>query len=447
MSKTFLTVWVGQFVSRIGTAMTRFALLIWAYQLTGSATTVALLGFFSFLPIILISPIAGVWVDRLDRRKVMIWTDLGAGLMTIVMLLLVQIGQLQIWHLYLAEALAGAFEAFQIPAYTAASSTLVSKDHYARANGLRAMADAGAQVIAPFAAGLLLLWLGISSVMMIDIVTFLAAIGTLIFVRFPKMKRADEGETAVSTSSRQAVSPFAKFNQEIQVGFRFIWQRRGLLGLLLIFTGLNFFASITYLSILPAMVLARSGSSGGELALASVQGTLGAAGVLGGLIMVAWGGTKRKVHGVLAGAAVSFLFGDLLFAIGQSLPIWLIASAASAIFIPIILSSNQTIWQAKVPLELQGRVFSVAAMVRQSLMPIGYLIGGVLADQWLEPAMMPSGSLALSLGWLVGTGSGSGMALMFLATAVLGCMMSLSGYLFPAIRHVETDLPDHDFQN
>ena len=81
--KTFTTIWFGQLVSLVGTAMTRFALLIWAYQQTGQATTLALLGFFAYAPFVLTSPLAGVWVDRLNRRWVMLLTDLGAGLMTI----------------------------------------------------------------------------------------------------------------------------------------------------------------------------------------------------------------------------------------------------------------------------------------------------------------------------------------------------------------------------
>ena len=84
--RTFLTIWLGQFVSRVGTAMTRFALLIWAYEQTGAVTTVALLGFFGFLPYVLLSPVAGVWVDRLDRRKVMLLSDLGSGIVTACLL-------------------------------------------------------------------------------------------------------------------------------------------------------------------------------------------------------------------------------------------------------------------------------------------------------------------------------------------------------------------------
>ena len=107
--KIFLTIWSGQFFSLIGTGMTRFALLIWAYQQTESPLTVAVLGLASFIPIIVVSPFAGVWTDRIDRRKIMFVADLGAGLMTAGLLLLFSSGRLLIWHLYLAEGLAGFF--------------------------------------------------------------------------------------------------------------------------------------------------------------------------------------------------------------------------------------------------------------------------------------------------------------------------------------------------
>ncbi len=139
--KTFLIIWSGQFTSRIGTALTRFALLIWLYQQTQSALSVALLGFFAFLPAILVSPFAGVWVDRLDRRKVLILADSAAGLTTLGLLLLHVTGSLQVWHLYVVTLLAGTFEAFQSPAYSAAVTLLLAEDRYRRASGLRSLAE------------------------------------------------------------------------------------------------------------------------------------------------------------------------------------------------------------------------------------------------------------------------------------------------------------------
>ncbi|MEL7234442.1 MAG: MFS transporter, partial [Chloroflexota bacterium] len=138
--RTFTIIWAGQLLSLIGTAMTRFALVVWAYDLTGTATTVALVSFSFFLPLVLISPIAGIVVDRFDRRMVMLVTDLGAGVMTLVLLALHLSGSLAVWHAYLLLGASGIFNAFQEPAYVAASSLLVPKTHYARANGMRSIA-------------------------------------------------------------------------------------------------------------------------------------------------------------------------------------------------------------------------------------------------------------------------------------------------------------------
>jgi len=205
--------------------------------------------------------------------------------------------------------------------------------------------------------------------------------------------------------------------------------RRGLLALLGIYTGINLFAALTYYAILPPMILARTVRD--TLALASVQSALGAGAVAGGVLMGVWGGPQRRIHGVLAG--------DLLFAIGRTLPVWLVAAFVGAFFVPVIMASDLAIWQSKVPPSLQGRVFSIRSSVRMSTMPLGYLLGGLLADGWFEPAMMAGGSLTTAFGWLVGLGPGAGMGVMFLFTAVAGTAMSLAGYLVRAVRNVESD--------
>lgn len=424
--KTFLTIWFGQLISRIGTSMTRFALLIWAYEQTGSATSVALLGFAAFLPMILISPFAGVWIDRIDRRKVLIFSDLGAGLMTIALLLLAATNQLQLWHLYLAEALAGAFEAFQIPAYTAVMSTLLPAEQYGRANGLRSMADFGSQIIAPALGGLCLAWIGLGGVMVVDVLTFLVAIGTLLVVRIPLVAESASGSTRTA------------FKIELRVGFKTIWAHKGLFTLVSISTLIHFFAALTWLSIMPAMILARTGNN--ELALASVQSAIGIGGVLGGIVMSIWGGPRRKIHGFLLGVAFSFLLGDIPLAVGRTLPVWVFAAGMGAFLIPILGGSRETIWQTKIPQAMQGRVFSVRNMLTNTFLPAGYLLGGILADQVMEPAMAANGSLAPVFGWLVGTGPGSGMALMFVGSSVLAIVVCLLAYLFPAVRYIEDDI-------
>jgi DHA3 family macrolide efflux protein-like MFS transporter len=432
--RTFLIVWAGQLVSLLGSRMTRFALIIWAYQQTGDATTLALLGFFSYLPIVLVSPFAGVWVDRLDRRKVMILADSGAVLTTAGLLILYASGNLAIWHLYLAEGLSGFFDAFQSPAYIAASSLLVPKAHYGRASGLRSLALNAADVIAPAFAGLLLGLIGIQGVMVLDVITFFAAFGTLLVVRFPAPPVRPEMDPLKRASMRE----------QLTFGFRYIYARKGLLGLLLIYTCINLFAALTYFGVMPAMILTRSG--GDELALATVQGALGAAGVLGGIVVSLGGLPKRRIHAALGATAISFM-GDFLFAVGRDVPVWVVAAIVASFFIPILLAGERAIWQTKVPPDVQGRVFAAQSMVRMGMMPLGYLLAGPLADRLFEPAMQPSGALAGIFGGLVGTGPGAGMGAMFLFTCIGGTLLCLSGYAIRPVRRVELDLPDFDAED
>ncbi len=425
--RTFLIIWLGQFVSMLGTGMTRFALLIWAYQQTGSATTLALLGFFGWLPFILVSPIAGVWVDRLDRRKVMILADIGSALLSIFALALFLTGQLALWHIYLLEALTSLFDAFQGPAYMAATSALLDKSDYARSNGLRSLANDGTQIGAPILAGILLPLIGIGGVMTIDLLTFFVAMATLLTVTIPLYARV-AGEAGKAFWKKCAFS-------------RYIFARKGLLGLMLVFAGIEFFATLTYFAVLPTLILKRTG--GDETALGIVQATLGGAGLIGGILVSTVGLPRRRIHAVLAGCGISFLFGDLLFATGHSLLWWMVAASVAAIFIPFISSADRTIWQSKVPPSMQGRVFSTSNAVRWGTKPLAFLLAGPLADRLLEPAIQPGGALVPFFGWLVGTGAGAGIALMFVGTAIGGALISFGGYLFPALCNVERDLPDH----
>ncbi len=426
-----MVIWVGQLVSLIGTAMTRFALMIWAYDQTGEATTLAMIGFFSFILYVALSPVAGVVADRFDRRKVMLLTDMGAGIMTLLVLLLYSTGELEIWHIYVLEALTGAFEAFQLPAKSAVISVLVPKQHYARANGLRALSLSAPNVLAPFLAGLLLQASGLEAVIFVDLATFTFAWLTLMLIRIPRPPQSAEGQQAQGSMWH-----------EIKFGFRYIRQRPGLLGLLVIFTGIVLFATLTYYGVMPAMILARTG--GDELALAMVRGALGIAGVVGGLVVSTVGLPRKRIHAALGFTAVSFLLGDFLFAVGQTLALWVFAAFVAEFFVPFITSGERSIWQVKVPPDVQGRVFSVQQTLRNAATPLGYLLAGPLADRVFEPAMQPGGALVETFGGLVGTGPGAGMALMFLCTALLGMAVSAVGYLIPAVREVEDRLPDHD---
>jgi hypothetical protein len=159
--------------------------------------------------------------------------------------------------------------------------------------------------------------------------------------------------------------------------------------------------------------------------------------------MSAWGGPKRKVHGVLLGWAISALFGTLIVGLGRSLPVWAVGAFMSSFCVPLVNSSNQAIWQAKVAPDLQGRVFAIRRLIAWLVNPLGLLIAGPLADFVLEPAMRQGGVLTGAFGWLVGVGPGAGMALIIIVASLVSILVGLGGYLFRVVREAEDLLPDH----
>jgi MFS family permease len=424
----FTIVWAGQVVSLLGSAMTQFALTIWAWQITGEATALSLVAFFSFGPTVLVSPFAGALVDRWDRKLVMMLSDLAAGLSTIAILTLYATGLLQIWHLYVAGAFAGVFGAFQFPAYSAAVSVMLPKEQYARASGMLSLAESSSGIVAPVLAGILLGTIGIAGIMTIDVVTFVFAIGTLLLVFIPQPEQTEAGREGQGSLWSEAL-----------YGFRYILARPSLLGLQLTFFGINLLSTFGWVLLAP-LVLARTGNQ--ELVLGSVQSMLGVGGVIGGLVLSLWGGPKRRVHGVLLGMTLSSI-PAIIIGVGRGVIPWGLGAFLTMFFVPFINGSNQAIWQAKVAPDVQGRVFSVRRLIAQITAPVAMLIAGPLADRLFEPAMMPEGALAGWFGGLVGTGPGAGMGLLFVLTGVLGAAVGLGGYLFPAIRNAESILPDH----
>ena len=381
----FKLIWFGQFIPIMGTAMTRFALIIWAYEQTGTATTTALLGFFSYLPYILLCPLAGVIVDRFSRKKILILSDLCAGIMTVILFLLYKSGNLEVWHLFLAEAVASSFEAFQIPAFSSTISLLISKENYIKASGMRSFSSYCSTVLAPILGGIFVLKIGVNGVMLIDIVTFVVAIGIMMRVTLPNPERKSCNEETKVT-----------LIEEMKVGFQYLRKFKGLIHLMLLYVEVNFFAALTYFGILPAMILARSGSD--RIALASVQSALGIGGIVGSFIVSTRKGSSRKVNIIVISGIGSFLFGDLLLAIGRSYHWWIVG------------------------------VFSTRDMMQMASMPIGFILGGFLADHVFEPAMATSWNLSNFLSRFVGSGKGAGMAVMFLLTGICGTCVCLSGY-------------------
>ena len=425
----FSIVWFGQVVSLLGSSMTAFALTFWAWQITGQATALALVGFFSFAPSIIVSPLAGALVDRWNRKLVMMFSDLATGVATIAIFILYATGNLQIWHLYVTGAFSSVFQAFQWPAYSAAISTMLPKKHYTRASGMISMAESGANIIAPALAGFLLVAIGISGILIIDIVTFVFAVTSIAFIFIPQPKTSDDGAKAKGSLFKES-----------GYGFRYILARPSLLGLQLMFFVANFVGGFQS-TLLAPMILARTDSN--VAAMGAVQSAFGIGGVLGGLLLTAWGGPKRKVHGVLLGMMLTSFSGGVLMGLGQTTWVWAAAAFLTMLFMPILNGSNQAIWQAKVPPDVQGRVFAVRRLIAQISSPLAILLVGPLADKLFEPRLAVGGAWTHTWSPLVGSGPGAGIAMIMIISGIVGVVAALCGYLFSAVRNAETLIPDH----
>lgn len=428
--RPFTIIWFGQLVSMLGTGMTNFALSFWIFEQTGQATALTIAIFCFVAPSIILSPIAGAIVDRSNRKMVMILTDLAAGIVTIIWLLLVVFGDLQIWQIYLGNIIAGAFNSFQFPAFSAAVSLMIPKEQFGRAAGMMDFAGAASNILAPAFAGALLAPIGLAGIMAIDVITFLFAIGTVLVIHIPQPERSPDEPV-----ERPSIW------QDSLFGFRYIRSKPSLLGLQLVFAALNFLAAFGAAVMVP-MILARTGNN--AKALATVQSVSAFGGVAGGLIMSTWGGPKRRVNGVLLGMSLESILGPTIMGIARTVLGWSAGSFMSQFFIPIINGSNQAIWQAKVQPSMQGRVFATRRMIAQITFPLALLCAGPLADKVFEPAMDGGTAMSAAFGWLVGTGPGAGMGLMLVLSGVMGTVVGLSGYLFPAVRNAEDILPDFD---
>ncbi len=425
----FIVVWLGQIVSVLASSMSHFGLTIWMYQQTESATAMGLMQVAFITPFLLLSPIAGVMVDRYNRKLMMMVSDLTAIIATGGVFILLTLGRLEYWHLYIAAALNGIGNTFQWPAYSAAVTTMVPKEQYSRANGLMSLMEAGPGVLAPLLAGALLPFIGLVGLLSIDVVTFFFAIGALLLVVVPQPARTLAGEEARGSLWHEAI-----------YGFRYIFKRPSLLGLQMIFFFGNLFFGIA-MTLLAPMVLARTGSN--SVVFGAVQSAGAIGGVVGGIFMSAWRGFKRKVNGVLLGWMISSV-GLMFLGIGQGLVLWLPAGFVTSLVSPLVNTSNQAIWQAKVAPDVQGRVFSARRLIAWFTNPISPIIAGTLADFVFEPAMRGNTAMAATFGPLVGTGPGAGMGLLVVLCGLLSLLVPVIAYFIPAIRHAETILPDHD---
>jgi MFS family permease len=429
----FLLVWIGQLLSAIASSTTTFALYIWIIKRTSGGSSVGIMEFFFFSATLLIAPIAGIVVDRYNRKATMLVYDIASLAITILILTLYFFETLEVWHLYLATILQGVAYAFQWPAYRAVISTMIPKARYGRANGMMYLLDDLPEVFAPILAGVILGPLvGLTGILVINVAGFVLSITALLITDIPQTPHTLEGERSHGVLWK-----------ELAFGFLYILKRPSLLGLQLIFLMGNLFFGIALsASVFYPMILLRTGNDTEVLGFVGTVGSLAA--VAAGIIIATWGEIKRPLHGILMGWIVSSILGLVLLGLGKGLLIWLFAVAIQSICDPLTKISDDTLLQRKVPPDLQGRVFGAQSILTQFMIPFAPLIGGYLGDKVFEPVMQRPGILSEFFSPIVGTGPGSGLGLLIFLCGVGATLVGLTGYVIRPIRKLDEILPDHD---
>lgn len=425
--RSFLIIWIGQLVSLIGSQLTGFALGVWVYDLTKSVFLLALTQVANALPFVVLSPFAGVLADRWNRRTAMIVSDFGAGLAVLAAALLYLSHNLQPWMVIPINLWMASFNTLMWPSFTAALTTLVPKEQFGRANGFVQLGEALPQIAGPAIAGALYVAIQLGNMALIDFATYaFSVVLMLMFVRIPNPPRTEEGRQAKGS-----------FWQEMRFGWDYIVARKGLLSLLLFFVATNFLGGVMQPLFVPLVLDNWKADVLGYLS------TIMGVGMLAGtLVMSAWGGGKRKIYTLLSGGLVGGLF---LAAVGlrASIPLLAVCGFGFMFTVPMMNAASQSIWQAKVAPDVQGRVFAIRRAIAWSSQILAPLLAAPLADFVFKPAMTEGGFLAPLLGPIVGVGASRGVGILISLLGLLSAGVAVVAFLNPTIRRVELDLPDH----
>ncbi len=426
-NRTFLWLTSGQTISMLGSSLTAFALGVWLFQETGQATPLALSMLFNYLPKVLLKPLAGVVVDRINRKEALLWSDLGQAMVTGILLLLIQQQLATLELIYALLAVSSTISTLQAPAEQATVTLLLPKQHYGRAYGLLSLGESIGSISAPILAGLLVPVIGVSGVMWIDVATFLTNAFILIKLKIPAPANDD-------APSR------LPYWSDLATGWQFIFQRPGLRNLVALFACFQISSMFVTTRLVTPLVLART--DGDTLALGMVFSAFSLGQLAGGGMMSTWGGPRRKLHGILGGMLLIGLLNQVLFGLSGHVALWALAYTIGGALTPIQAGSSRALWQTKVPAPLQGRVFATRGFLTQLTLPLGLVLIGPLADQVLRPFLATPLGRALG-GWL-GPAAGREFALIFVLFGFFTVLIALVGYLNARVRLLEDELPDSD---
>jgi DHA3 family macrolide efflux protein-like MFS transporter len=402
--RSYLTFWSGQLVSLLGSSVAQFVIIWWITLETGSALYLSLASLLGFAPMIILSPFAGVFVDRWSRKALIGVVDFLQALVTVALILLFSVGIVSIWYVLALLALRGVFQAFHNPAVAAIVPLMVPRDKLSRMNGANYLFSGAVTLMGPILAALLLEFWKMSQILWIDAVTFIIAVIPLLLISIPSVIK-EESEIGPMFNQDDP-----SFRREFSEGLAFVKKARGFLTFIMLATALNFL--LTPISTLaPYYVKVDHLGAASDLAffMASIQ-----AGVLaGGLFMLVIKGFKRKMVAVVVSVYVIFS-GYALIALAPTGLFWFMAMAAlaTAFCLPVANVSIQTITQTVIPKKILGRVSSVTGALASAASPLGMILSGVIVEF-------------------------TRTANLFLACAISGILILTLAWFFTDIRHVE----------
>lgn len=418
--KKYIILWLSQSVSGLGSSMTGFALVLWAYEQSHSAMSVSMMSFCNYVPYVILSLFTGSFIDRHNKKTIMLVSDSIAAFCSLAVLVFLFMGKLAVWNIYVINAVVGITNAFQQPASAVATGILVPKEKISNVSGMNSFSGNLIVVFSPMLAASLFASGGLSLILLIDLASFVFAFCVLMFfINIPEQLQ-----------EKAYHSPFAG----IAEGFAFLKKEKGILYMMLTMALINFFSRLTYENILSPMILSKS--SGDTIALGIVNACMGAGGIAGGMIVSVKKESHHNAVVIYVSAALSFLFGDLIMAAGQNTVWWAVAAVCASLPIPFIQASQNTILYRKIPSDMQGRVFSVRNAIQYSTIPVGIMLGGFLADYVFGPFMVSGNGFAQIVGLVVGNRAGSGMAAMFLCTGLCGFTVSVISCFNRRIREL-----------
>ncbi|MBR2549344.1 MAG: MFS transporter [Clostridiales bacterium] len=409
--KSFLLLWSSQTVSELGTAMTDYAMIIWAYQKTGMASSVTLLTFCAFLPTILFRFIAGAYVDRRNKKRIMLAADMIAALGSLLVLGLYSGAVLEIWHLYLINIILSFMNSFQESASFVAISLIVPEKHYTRIGGLQGISGSIVSILAPALGSILLVIGGLDLVLICDLVSFGIAFIVLIFlVKIP------EPEHDKKTDDEPIIKSCAD-------GIKFLRDNKAMLRLTLFIAVVNLLAKLGNDGLLAPFILGKSGNDQRILGMVQTATSVGI--LIGSIMMTVLKPVKKKSRLIFVCCAFIY-FAEVVMSLSSHPAVWSITNLAGYAA-AVIVGANQTaILRGKVPIEMQGRVFSAHDTIMNCTNPLGLLLSGFLADYVFEPFMKTESPLQSFLAGFFGDGTGSGIAVMFFTVGVIGMVISIT---------------------